>query len=91
MNPSCCLLLEQMPEGLEASTFQMSMVFEDNQPCTRKLLDGAVALGFMVYLMNLQWVEQCRHALQASCLWGREVISQNTWLADGPSLTFYAG
>lgn len=47
-----------MPEGLGASTFQMSMVFEDNLPCTRKLLDGAVTLGFMVYLVNLLWAEQ---------------------------------
>lgn len=28
------------------------MVFEDNPPCTRKLSEGAVALGFMVYLVN---------------------------------------
>lgn len=58
INPSCCLLLEQMPEGLEAITFQMSMVFEDNPPSTRKLLDGAVAFGFTGYLVKLLWAEQ---------------------------------
>lgn len=58
MNPSSCLLLEQMPEGMEASDSQMSVVFEDNPPCTRKLLDFAMALSFMMYLVNLLWAEQ---------------------------------
>lgn len=58
INPRCCLLLEKMPEDLEDSTSQMYMVFEHNPPCTGKLLEGAVALGFMVCLVNLLWAEQ---------------------------------
>lgn len=58
MNPRCFLLLEQMPEGLEAITSQMSMVFEDNPLSTRKLLDSAVAFGFTGYLVKLLWAEQ---------------------------------
>ena len=38
-HPSCHLLLEQMPEGLEASTSQMSRVFEANPSRMRKPLD----------------------------------------------------
>lgn len=56
-----------------------------------------MALGLTVYLVNLLWAEQTAlacptmHAPQSGYLWGIQGTPQNSWVADGLSLTFYTG